>query len=287
MKLAFLNVLVWSFVALVVVLTMWSVRWARRRNRAAWVWGGLTLLISTITAVVVVLFLGAKFDLPIDGKNGWQPSLKHATEHDDRVQFQLMNTHFDVPKQYFKGVAVSGGGIAESASLWALLPNFEGYDKAVNHHDFFEVNHKGRRIQIMLLPRGRRMKVPQIVDRHLRDPTVVLGKHAGKYDEMRYGMEYYRSNNDVQPSIYIYRKNGTPELLFRCDDTRPSIPSYKTYPGCQVYWDYNDEVAVDFDFSINYLPQWQDIMTNLQQLLGGGLDVKAVPQLDVSATPGE
>lgn len=245
----------------------------------------LSRLVSIALLVLVAMFaLGGQFGSLTSGKaQDRQPSVHNATERDGRVQFRLMNTHFDIPRQYFKGVAVSGGGYAQSASLWALLPNFEGYDKAVNHHDFYEVHHKGRRIQIMLVPRGRRMTVPQIVEKSSKSPVRVLGKHQGKYDEIRYGMEYYRTEDGaVQASLYIYRRSGIPEILFRCAESF-QVP----YPGCQGRWDYNAEVAVNFDFSIEYLSEWQSILAHIQQLLDGNLNVIPVPQSTITEKQGE
>lgn len=216
-------------------------------------------------------------------------SVHNATERDGRVQFRLMNTHFDIPRQYFKGVAESGGGHAESASLWALLPNFEGYDKAVNHHDFYEVRHSGRRIQLMLVPRGRRMTVAQIVAKdNARDSgiTVLGGRHqGGKYDEIRYGLEYYHSDFNAKDSVYLFRQNDTPVLMFRCSEP-PPLP-FPVYPVCRGYWDYNADIAVNFDFGINYLPEWQSILAHIQLLLDGKLDVKPVPQSTFDEKQGE
>jgi hypothetical protein len=284
MKLALLFSLAGLFFAIVTLVTRWSVRWAQRRGGKGWLWGGLTLLFSTPVVLVAVLFLGVKLVplMGVEARDGERP-VRNATEHNGRVQFRLRNTHFEVPRQYFKGVAVSGGGVVEHALLWALLPNFEGYAKAVNHHDFFEVHHKGRRIQIMLLPRGRRMTVAQIVDKSLSNSVDVLGKHQGRYDEMRYGLEYYRTEyGAVASSEYLYRQNGVPVILFRCHEDF-QVP----YPGCQGRWDYNDEVAVNFDFGIKYLPRWRSIMTHIQQLLDGKLDVKPVRQSEINETQGE
>lgn len=253
----------------------------------------LSRLVSIALLVLVAMFaLGGQFGSLTSGKaRDRQLSVHNATERDGRVQFRLMNTHFDIPRQYFKGVAVSGGGYAQSASLWALLPNFEGYDKAVNHHDFYEVHHKGRRIQIMLVPRGRRMTVPQMVVRdNARESgtTVFGGRHqGGKYDEIRYGLEYYHSDFNSRDSEYLYRINGIPILEFECDDRPPPPPPVKKYPGCKGYWDYNAEVAVNFDFSIEYLPEWRSIFTHIQQLLDGQLDVKPVLQSTITEKQGE
>ncbi len=219
----------------------------------------------------LLLFLGP---VGCEKSNSAPPIKKNVIEKDGRVQFQLRQTRFDIPKKYFKGVAETGAGIAETANLWALLPNFEGYDKDTNHHDFYEVRHKGHRIQVMLTMRSNIMTVPRIVEKNLGRPYTVLAKHNGKHDEMHYGLEYYRTYQLLgtkklpgPPSIYLYRENGTPVLRFRCDEKEQG-----PFPGCRVNWDYNEEVAVVFDFSKKYLPQWREIWTNVGALLRSELD---------------
>ena len=169
-----------------------------------------------------------------------------------------------------QGGSRTKSNILETASLWALLPNFEGYDENVNHHDFVEVYHQGRRIKIMLITRGRRMTVPQIVIKNnARNKLSVLGgRHqGGNCDEIRYGLEYYHSDFNHQDSVYLYREKNNPKVYIRCPED-PRIP----YPGCQLLWDYNDEVAIQASFSVKYLPQWREIWLNIQQLLDGEID---------------
>ena len=187
-----------------------------------------------------------------------------------RVQFKILNTEFDIPAKYLQGGARTRDKVLETVNLWALLPNFEGYDKNVNYHDFVEVYHQGKRIKIMLITRGRRMTVPQIVERKnvKKNISVLGGKHqGGKYDEIRYGLEYYHSDFNGQDSIYLHRKNDIPNVFFMCAED-PRVP----YPGCRGRWDYNDDVAVNFHFGIKYLPDWRNIMIKLQQLLDGQLN---------------
>ena len=191
-------------------------------------------------------------------------------ESNARVKFKILNTRFDIPAKYFQGGAHTRSNVLETAHLWALLPNFEGYDKSLNHHDFVEVYHQGRRIKVMLITRGRRMTVPQIVvKRNARERLSVLGgRHqGGKYDEMRYGLEYYHSDFNGQDSRYLYRENDRPSVLLRCAED-PKIP----YPGCILLWDYNDEIAIRATFATKYLPQWHEIWINIQKLLDGELD---------------
>ncbi len=158
-----------------------------------------------------------------------------------------------------QGGSRTRANILETASLWALLPNFEGYDESVNHHDFVEVYHQ-----------GRRMTVPQIVIKNnARNKLSVLGgRHqGGNYDEIRYGLEYYHSDFNHQDFVYLYREKNIPKVYIRCpEDLR--IP----FPGCQLLWDYNDEVAVQASFSIKYLPQWREIRLNIQKLLDREID---------------
>jgi len=194
------------------------------------------------------------------------PDRQNVVASNGRVAFQLGGTRFDIPRKYFNGAAETAGGIAETAQLWALLPDFEGYEKAVNHQDFVELG-LGRRIRIMLIVRGRRMTVPQVVERSVTRTYSVLGRHQGRYDEMRFGLECYQSSLQARDSVYLYREAGSPILLLDCAED-PRLSS----PGCTGVWDYNDQVAVQFTFSTRYLPQWRHILSKLKALLEGQID---------------
>lgn len=114
------------------------------------------------------------------------------------------------------------------------------------------------------------MTVPQIVIKNnARNKLSVLGgRHqGGNCDEIRYGLEYYHSDFNHQDSVYLYREKNNPKVYIRCPED-PRIP----YPGCQLLWDYNDEVAIQASFSVKYLPQWREIWLNIQQLLDGEID---------------
>jgi len=189
----------------------------------------------------------------------------------ERIHFQVLNTHFSIPRKYFKGMGRNVKGSVDSVNLWALLPDFEAYDKNVNYHEFREVYHKGRRIQIMVVPRGRVVTVPVIVERGEKSNYSPLGgRHrGGKHDGIVYGLEYYKAHESKYPvrSVYIYRDRGKAIALYLCDEY------YKgTFPGCQVNWDYNDKVAVLFDFSKEYLPRWRDILSKVKLLLDGDME---------------
>lgn len=237
-----------------------------KRARSAWMRVRKT---AVVLIGVILLFSGL---VGCDSTDAG--TKKSIIEKNGRLQFGIDQTRFDIPKKYYKGASGPTKDTVSSVRLWALLPNFEGYDKDINHHDFFEMHHKGRRIQIMLLGRGRVLTVPKIVEKNLRLPYTVLAKHGGEHDEMRYGLEYYRTHQLLIPgdlpgpdSVYIYRKNGTPVLKFRCGEDEQA-----PYPGCSVNWDYNEEVAVEFDFSKKYLPQWRENLANVEALLGGKID---------------
>lgn len=182
------------------------------------------------------------------------------------VRFRLGDTQFNVARRYLKGASETSGGVSESAFLWALLPDFEGYDKTQNRHEFTEVLGWGRRIYIDLYVRSRSMTVPQIVARDQRDPLNRKLGLAGKPYGSVYGLEYYRTRSKVFPAIYIYRREGMPVLKFRCDED-----FQVRVPGCQVNWDYNSDVAVMFSFKKTYLPQWREILRGVKGILNGDL----------------
>jgi len=191
----------------------------------------------------------------------------NIVKQDGRVRFTLGDREFNVPAGNFKGGTETGGGRLIRATLWGLLPDFEGYDKTKNHAEFVGVPGWGRRVQIELYRRGDRITVASMVSRSDQvDRGGALGGRLGKYDEIRYGLEYYRSDN-WGTDIYLYIEDSEPKMFIRC----PSEIALKgtPSPSCSYYWDISAETSYEMRYSMDYLPQWREIWNNVQQLVNG------------------
>jgi len=203
------------------------------------------------------------------GSAGSDPDKKHnIIKRDGRIHFTLGDREFNVPEGNFKGGGETGGGQLIQVSLWGLLPDFEGYDKAKNHAEFIGPRQKrGRDARIELYRRADRITVLEMVSRRdqMKNHSAFSGR-LGDYDELRYGLEYYRSDNRSD-DIYLYIEDDDPEVFIRC----PSESVLKTmpFPSCTYYWDISAGTSYQMRYSMDYLPQWREIWGEAQQLVGG------------------
>ncbi|MEJ2622404.1 MAG: hypothetical protein P8163_19785 [Candidatus Thiodiazotropha sp.] len=171
--------------------------------------------------------------------------------------------------------------------FWALLPDFEAYDKEKNQDLFVKQLGYGRRIWfdkeknqdlfVKQLGYGRRIWFKIHPSNDGRNSLADIFEHAktsgfrnysnrvGKYDEMKYGLEVYYSHKYGNDD-YLYRPDGDKlEVYLSCSSAEMKVPS----PGCEMLWDYTDKVYVETDFSMEYLPIWQDILANIEKILDG------------------
>jgi hypothetical protein len=150
-----------------------------------------------------------------------------------------------------------------------LLPDFEGYDKDKNRDEFIGPDLGkgwGRYVEMALYRRADRISIPVMVTRWSRPESLsAISGRVGKYDELRYGLEYYRSKNRSD-DIYLYREDGQLVMFVTC----PSEGVLKTMPSpaCYYYYDISSGTSYEMLYSMDYLPQWREIRSNAKRLLG-------------------
>ena len=154
-------------------------------------------------------------------------------------------------------------------TLWGLLPNFEGYDKAKNHAKFVGPRQeRGSDARIELYRRADRITVPELVKKWIRPKSMnAISGRAGKYDELRYGLEYYQSDGNNYYDIYLYKEGDQPIISIKCPSER--VLKKMPFPSCISYWDISASTSYEMRYSIDYLPQWREVWQNAQQLLSG------------------
>ncbi len=182
-----------------------------------------------------------------------------------QIVFTLGDREFRIPEGNFKGGSETGGGELIQATLWGLLPDFEGYDKPKNHAEFIDKRGFGRVVRIELYRRLERISIPVMVERRARPERLsAISGRVGRYDEMRYGLEYYRSKNSSD-DIYLYREDGRLVMLIQCasEDVLKNMP----FPACGSYWDISTGTSYEMLYSMDYLPQWREIWGNAKRLL--------------------
>jgi hypothetical protein len=215
-------------------------------------------LVSVLLLVSIVL---VSFDL-----SAGRIRNQHLFEEGDKYRFEVGGHEFKVDKGYVKGSSQSYFGILSSVSLWALLPNFEPYDKEKNRKEFVDQLGHGRRMWINLHPKGEgRVSLKKLFENGQTNNFDLYSGKLGEYDDIMYDLEVYRSHIPHWDDEYLYYPSGDIEVILKCSTKAAHYPS----PGCTLYWDYSDMVFVEADFSKKYLPQWRSIVTNIKRLLDG------------------
>ncbi len=208
-----------------------------------------------------------------DGSNTQFDKKKHISKSGGYVYFTLADTDFKIPKKYFKGGARDTIRLT-SAKLWALLPDFEGYDSDKNHYEFVDEIGWGRKIWISLRHRSEIQFVLKIIEGKEKTRGTLFNR-VGRYDEMRYGLEYYKCPDSIICSeFYLNRPGGETRMYIRCPGKKRLPPS----PSCEAIWDYSNGVSVEMVFGMHHLPQWRSILQKTQDLLrAGNQNLKSLP----------
>jgi hypothetical protein len=223
------------------------------------------LKLATQLLLVLLLLTGCSDEKPKRLRHD------HFTHDGDKVHFRLGSTQlgedFTVYKSYLRGSSQSRWGILENVRFVVLLPNFETYDKEKNHYEFVERLGHGRRLEFMIERRGSgRNSLPELFDTKIQNGFESYSNRLGHYDELRYGLEFYRSKTSWDDQ-YLYRPEGKIKVIIACTSgvSNPYPPS----PSCDMYWDHSQHAYADATFSLDYLPQWREILANMERVLSG------------------
>jgi hypothetical protein len=191
---------------------------------------------------------------------------KHYFEEGDFIRFHMGDRDFKVYKGYFRGGSQTHQGMISHTQFWALLPNFESYNKKKNYDLFVEQLGYGRRIWFHIHPSNDgRNSLVDLFEHGKTSGFRNYSNRVGQYDEFKYGLEVYYSHKYANDD-YLYRPDGDKlEVYLRCSSAEMKLPS----PGCTMQWDYSNKVYAEADFSINYLPIWQNILADIEKILDG------------------
>lgn len=111
-------------------------------------------------------------------KSNSGPKNNHnIVKQDGQINFTLGDRKFRIPEGNFKGGTETGELIR--ATLWGLLPDFEGYDKTKNHAAFIDKRGFGRVVRIELYRRSERISIPVMVERRARPELFERNQWSG------------------------------------------------------------------------------------------------------------
>jgi hypothetical protein len=219
-----------------------------------------TSLIFLPIAISLLFVLGCSDEHPKS------PKKQNFKEFGEYIEFKLGKENFKIHKAYFQGGGESRWGVLYYAKFWALLPDFETYDRAKNDYEFVERRGWGRKIYFRMHLREKdRNAVAAIVENHMgKGGHKRFSGRLGSPDERRYGLEVYRATN-YSPDDYLYRPDGETTVYISCSSKIMNTPS----PSCKMRWDPFGSVYADATFSKDYLPQWREILSNIQKIFDG------------------
>jgi hypothetical protein len=220
---------------------------------------------SCVQSLLLILIF-AWFVTLSDESQAGRIKRKHFFEHGDEIHFKMGGQEFRIKKGYFRGGSQTHWGAISYTRFWALLPDFEIYDKKKNYDEFVTQLGHGRRIRFMIHPSHEgRNSLSRIFESGKTNGFHRFSNRVGQYDEMKYGLEVYRSKTKWDDQ-YLYRPEGDKlEVLIGCSSIKVNFPS----PGCKMEWDYTDKVYAEATFSMDYLPIWQEIVNNIELILQG------------------
>jgi hypothetical protein len=195
-----------------------------------------------------------------------QSKKKNFVEQGEYVKFELGGEKFKVLKAYFRGGSENRWGRPLYAKFWALLPDFETYNKSKNHYEFVEQRGWGRKLYFRIhLREADRNSVSAIISNHKgKKGHKRFSGRLGIPDDHMYGLEIYRATN-YSFDDYLYRPKNSRKVYISCSSKIMNTPS----PSCKMMWDPSESVYADATFSKAYLPRWKEILLNIQKVING------------------
>ena len=189
-----------------------------------------TYLTSLPILILLMVFVGCSDEQPKKPK--WQ----NFKQSGDFVEFKLGKENFKIRKAYFKGGGESRWGLLFYAKFWALLPDFETYDRAKNGYEFVERLGWGRKLYFQMHLREKdRNAVAAIVEHNKgKNGGLRFSGRLGTPDELIYGLELYRATN-YSPDEYLYRPDGGMIVYISCSSKIMNTPS----PSCKMMLPWN------------------------------------------------
>ena len=153
-------------------------------------------------------------------------------------------------------------GEIASVRLWALLPDFDWYEPSRNQYEFYEEIGGGARVNISLSLRNGVRPVHKFLDKDGGQYSEYNYFITDSYSEKKYGIEIYKQHHQ-RITWYLYKdKNRDLQYKMTCYK-EGAVPS----PSCSGLWEYSDDVRVSIDFKKKYLPIWQQIYTQVNNLV--------------------
>lgn len=188
---------------------------------------------------------------------------------DGVVYFAINGYKFEVATKYMQRIMrLKSTKKINSAEMWALLPDFEAYDKNKNHYEFYEERGWGKRINV-IIRQGAFTKKNTL--ENMRRKGVYKKYIENKMDAVQEvnDLESFpvRNVRFEQDLLYDRNSDNYPDINVVCDVYNQH--EFTTFPGCEMSWNLsiNSNLHYYVSFHRKYLPKWKEIKEKTELLI--------------------
>lgn len=222
-----------------------------------------TILVSTVLGASLLGFAGLwafvvwanLYKGEREGRLFYLPAFA-LTADPTPVEFTIRDRRFRVPKSYLLFKSAWAGGATDSIFLQALLPSMEPPSEW-NLQEFRSAgwNHE---ILITIENAKNRRELESVDEWYLgrirADTKIEVGHGLVRYDFV----EEWRGDQLYAPL------NRHPQIrYFTCSVEDEFVKS----PSCEAFFYWDSKIHVDYTFSKNYLPRWEQVHDGVMRLV--------------------
>ncbi len=173
------------------------------------------------------------------------------------IPFQIASHSFSIPQNYFYSRSLPRGSV-RGVSLEAILPELKPYTKETRAE--FEKPGWNNTVDIALFTRNQHRTV---ADAFQANTAVADAFQANtpvfNFNETTDGISVPPLRHYVDPDpqgreIYALLKDGVAVFYLMC-----SKPGSVTSPSCDSFFDYAEDMYVEYSFGREYLNDWETI----------------------------
>ncbi len=225
------------------------------RQRSGWI---LPIAVFVTTAALSVLFL--LFYLAPE-PSSFIEERPTPTDRSDPVAIQVGSLKFIVPANYVRFRSVRAGGTFKDASLYATLPDFEGY--SAGEAQTFAGNAADSPVIYMLL-REEKLNLSE-ADRLKRIYQSYAANPQGAPGPFGLTQYTFRDDSGYRGQDLFVGHVGADPVVMLCDRLSQNVES----PNCLRDVRLGKTVALSYRFKRAQLARWQDIAVGTEKLIQG------------------
>lgn len=217
------------------------------------------LMIIGLLLVLSGLVLYYYFGPSISDIRGDTPE---ASARSTPIQVEIGGNSFVIPENFTQYPRARRGGMRDSISLYAVLPDFDPYTLRNDHHFF--TNEADNPVVYFEVALNR-----QPLSEAERVNFIYFGNlESGVEEEMPFGLTFYRfaANTAYADQDLFLRVNDDGTVIaITCSRLSEIVPS----PNCRRTLETDGGLSIAYRFKRHYLDQWEMIDAGVQTLVDG------------------